>query len=137
MNTLLFLSSIILSFSGFVIAFYGILAESQIEKITAIGMEKGISFETDEGAEFYARKFDKWKAGSYFVSKSAVTYGVIISIIAGIVCALNNPWWTFFVVIIGGYVAYLIIAKIIGWYIQLFSILTFIVSIILIITNLI
>jgi hypothetical protein len=40
MNTLLLLYCIILSFSGFVIAFYSILAESQIEKITAIGMKK-------------------------------------------------------------------------------------------------
>ena len=137
MNTLLLLYCIILSFSGFVIAFYGILAESQIEKITAIGINKGISFETDQGAEFYAQKFNKWKSGSYFVSKSAVTYGVIISIIAGIICVLNNPWWTFIVVLIGGYVAYLVIAKVIGWYIQLLSMLTLIVSIILIIINLI
>ena len=135
MNTLLLLYSIILSFSGFVIAFYGILSKTQIEKITAIGMKKGISFETDEGAEFYARKFDKWKAGSYFVSKSAVAYGVIISIIAGVLCILKNPWWTFILVIIGGYIIYLIIAKVIGWYIQLFSMLTLVVSIILIIIN--
>jgi hypothetical protein len=137
MNTTLLLYSSILSFSGFAIAFYGILAESKIEKITSIGINKRISFNTDKGAEFYAEKFEKWKAGSYFVSKSALPFGILVSLSAGILNILDNPLWTFIVVLISGYITYLIIAQIIGWYIQTISILTTIISSILIIINLI
>lgn len=59
MNTLLLIYCIVLSFSGFVIAFYGILAESQIDKITDDGIKKGINLNTEEGAKFYARKYEK------------------------------------------------------------------------------
>jgi len=136
MNTTLLLYSSILSFSGFAHAFYGILAQSQIEKITSVGMESGMSNETDEGVKYYAKRIDKWKAGNYFVSKKALTIGLFISITAGILCILNNPWWTFFVVSISGYISYLIIANIIGWYIQILSMLATIISLILIIITL-
>lgn len=45
----------ILSFSGFVIAFYGIMARHKIEQETRIGMNRGFDFDTDEGNE-YLRK---------------------------------------------------------------------------------
>lgn len=137
MNTQLLLYSSILSFSGFAIAFYGILAESQIKKITSIRINKGISFDTDTGAKFYAQKFEKWKVGSYFISKNAVPFGILVSLSAGILNLLDNPLWSFIVVLINGYIIYLIIAKIIGWYIQTLSMLAIIISLILIITNLI
>ncbi len=135
MEILLLLSCILLSFSGFVIAFYGVLANATIENIAVEGMDKGIDQETDDGAEYYANKFDKWKAGNFFVSKIAVVLGLLITIIAAIISLYDNPWWTFFIVLFVGYFAYLIIAKIIGWYIQIISILSFIISTILLILN--
>jgi hypothetical protein len=81
-------------------------------------MYSGISDETDEGVEFYAKRFDKWKAENYFISKNALPVGLLISIKSGILCVLDNPWWTFLVVLIAGYISYLIIAKVSGWHIQ-------------------
>lgn len=135
MDILLIFSCILLSFSGFVIAFYGVLANATIENIAVEGMDKGIDQETDEGAEYYAKRFDKWKAGTLFVSKGAVLIGLLISLIAAIISVFEHSWWTFLVVIIAGYVAYFILAKIIGWYIQILSIITFLVSVILIVLN--
>ncbi len=132
MNTLLFISSIILSVSGFVIAFYGILATSQIKKITALRANKGIRF---FGDEYSSHQYNKWKAGSYFTSKAAVPAGLLISLTAGIAAVLDNPWWTFIVVLLAGYGIYLVIAKIIGCYIQIVSMLTLTASTVLIIMN--
>ncbi len=135
MNTLLLLSCILLSFSGFAIAFYGILANATIENIAVEGMNKGIDQETDEGAEYYAKRFDKWKAGTLFVSQGAFIIGLLISIIAAIISVLEHSWWTFLVVIFAGYIAYFILAKIIGWYIQILSIITLLLSAILIVLH--
>ena len=56
------LSTTILAFSGFCIGFYGALSQAMIETETKIGMQKGFDQFTDDGAEYLARKYEKWKA---------------------------------------------------------------------------
>lgn len=128
MNTILLITTTILAFSGFIISFYGSLSQSMIERETKIGFEKGINSFTDQGDEYFARKYEKWKAGNFFLSNSAIYSGIVIVIIALILNLLKNPWWTTFIVLIIGYYLYLFFAKIIGWKIQLISFVLVIIS---------
>ncbi len=123
----LLIYSTILSFSGFVLAFYGVLAQTKIDKITANNL---IDYDNDQQMELLAIKYDKWKAGSYFVSNKAVSTGIIISLIACILNFIINPWWSSALVLIIGYFLYLILANILGSLVQFLAILTALIAII-------
>lgn len=121
MNTILLISTTILAFSGFFIAFYGVLSQTMIETETKVGMHKGIDSFSDEGAEYFARRYEKWRAGSFFLTNNALILGLILAIAAFVVNCLENPWWSSFIVLIVGYFLYLTLAKMIGWKLQLTS----------------
>ncbi len=121
MNTILLITTTILTFSGFFIAFYGVLSQSMIDAETKIGMQKGIDSFSDEGAEYFARRYEKWRAGHFFLSNNALILGLLLVIIASVLNILKNPWWTSIVIIIVGYFLYLTLAKIIGWKLQIIS----------------
>ena len=125
MNTILLISTSILAFTGFSFAFYGTLSQAMIDNITNKGIDKGISFDTDDGAKYYARRYKKWSAGSFFSSQKAITNGKLIVLVALIFNLVGNPWWSSLIVLLSGYILYFVIAKIIGWRIQLLSILFF------------
>ena len=128
MNTILLISTTFLAFSGFFIAFYGVLSQSMIDTETKIGMQKGIDSFSDEGAEYFARRYEKWRAGSFFLTNNALILGLILAIIAVILNFLKNPWWSSLIVVIIGYFLYLTLAKIIGWKLQLVSFILAIIS---------
>lgn len=127
----------LLSFSGFVFALYGVMARHKIEMETKIGLKKGFDFETNEGNEYFSEKFENWRAGSSFVSSKALLVGVLVIILGIGLNLMKNEWWTSFSLLVIAYFLYLQIVKLLKWKIQLLSILTFLTSIALIITNLI
>ena len=131
MNSTLLLSTTILAFSGFCIALYGALSQAMIETETKIGMQKGSDQFNDDGAEYFAKKYEKWKAGSFFITKGALILGLLIVIASTILNSLDNPWWSSIIVAIIGYSLYLIISKMIGSRIHLISIILMIFSIFL------
>ncbi|OXG04867.1 hypothetical protein BC749_105134 [Flavobacterium araucananum] len=137
MNYILLISTIILSFSGFAISLYGVLSQSMIDHETKIGLLKGYEFDSDEGEEYFAEKFEKWKAGNFFISKNAFISGLSIILLSLILNTIINPWWSSLIVLVVGYFTYLIISKIIGWQVQLLSFLTGIISLITTLYNLI
>ena len=128
MNTILLISTSLLAFAGFTFAFYGTLSQTMIDNITRIGMDKGIDSYSDEGAQYYARQYEKWKAGTFFISSKAITYGIIIVLIAIILNILGNSWWSSIIILIIGYILYLSTSKIIGWRVQFVSLLVFLLS---------
>lgn len=127
----------ILSFSGFVIAFYGIMARHKIEQETRIGMNRGFDFDTDEGNEYFAEKYENWRAGSYFDSQIAPLTGILIVLTGAGLNLINNSWWTSILLLFIAYIFYLQIVKLLKWKVQILSILTLLISVILIITRLI
>lgn len=129
MEFTLLLSTTILAFSGYCIAFYGALSQAMIETETKIGMQKGFDEFTDDGAEYFARKYEKWKAGSFFITKGALILGLLTVIASIILNSLNNPWWSSIIVAIIGYFLYLFVSKMIGFRIQSISIIVMILSI--------
>lgn len=135
-DNLYFIYCLILSFSGFAIGFYGIMAKHRIEMETKIGMNKGYDFDTNEGNAYFARKYENWKAGSFFDSQFAPLSGIVIALIGAGLNIISNSWWSSILLLILAYIMYLIAIKIFKWKIQLVSILTLIISIILIVIKL-
>ena len=136
-DVLFFIYCAILSFTGFVIGFYGIMAKHKIEMETKIGMNNGFDFDTDEGNAYFAQRFENWRAGSYFDSQFAPISGILIAL-CGAGLNLNiNSWWTSIILLIVAFILYQIAVNILKWKIQIMSMLTGIVSVILIIVALI
>ena len=135
-DNIYFIYCLILSFSGFAIGFYGIMAKHRIEMETKIGMTKGYDFDTDEGNAYFARKYENWKAGSYFDSQIAPLSGIVIALVGAGLNIISNSWWSSILLLILAYIMYLIAIKIFKWKIQFVSILTLIISIILIVIKL-
>jgi len=131
-----FIYCTILSFSRFAIGFYGIMAKHRIELETKIGMNKGYNFNTDKGNAYFAERYENWKVGSYFDSQIAPLSGIVIALIGAGLNLINNSWWTSILLLIIAYVVYLVAIKIFNWKIQIVSVLTLILSVILVITNL-
>jgi hypothetical protein len=136
-DNLHFIYCAILSFSGFTIGFYGIMAKHRIELETKIGMNKGYNFDTDKGNAYFAERYENWKVGSYFDSQIAPLCGIVIALIGTGLNLINNSWWTSILLLIIAYLVYLVAIKIFNWKIQIVSILTLILSVIMIITNLV
>lgn len=128
MNNILLISTTLLAFSGFAIAFYGTMSRSMIEKETKKGMNKGIDSFTDEGSEYFARKYEKWKAGNFFNSDIAVIVGLLTVLASTIINYLKNPWWSSIITLIVGYIIYLIISKTVGWKVQFISLIILLLS---------
>lgn len=128
MNIILLLTTTILAFSGFIISFYGTLSQAMIETETKIGIQKGIDDFSDEGVKYFAKRYEKWTAGSFFMSNSAIVSGIIIVVIALMLNFLKNPWWSTFIVLIVGYYLYLFVAKLLGSKVQLLSFILIIIS---------
>lgn len=126
----------ILSFSGFVFAFYGILAENKITKIVEYCSKRGISLESNSGVEYFANKMKKWGAGSFFVSKQSFYFGITITLLSAIICLIYNPWWYLFIVLSISYFLYLFLANILGSIIQLLAMISLLLSIIMIVYTL-
>ncbi len=131
MNIYLLSSSFILCFSGFVIAFYGILAESMMELEHKIGVKRGIDLMTSEGAEYYAKKYDKWKAGRLFASSKSLYLGISIVIVSLILNNFSNSFLSTLFILVVSYYLYVVIAKSIGWKIQSISIIIGILSLLI------
>ena len=121
MNTILFISTSILAFSGFFIAFYGLLSQSLIEAETKLGMQKGFNSYSNEGAEYFAKRYNKWRVGSFFLTNDALILGLILVASAIILNFIENSWWSSLIVLFIGYFLYLILAKIFSWKLQLIS----------------
>lgn len=136
-DKLYFFYCTLLSFSGYVFAFYGVMARHKIEMETKIGLQKGFDFDTDDGNEYFAEKFENWKAGSSFDSSKALFVGVLIILLGAGLNLVNNKWWTSILLLFIAYIIYLQIVKLLKWKIQFLSMLTFLISTILIITKLI
>ena len=136
-DKLYFFYCTLLSFSGYVFAFYGVMARHKIEMETKIGLEKGFDFDTDHGNEYFAEKFENWKTGSSFDSSKALLVGVLIILLGAGLNLVNNKWWTSILLLFIAYVFYLQIVKLLQWKIQFLSILTLLISIILITIKLI
>lgn len=136
-DKLYFFYCTLLTFSGFVFAFYGVLARNKIEMETKIGLKKGFDFDSDDGNKYFAKKFENWKAGSSFDSSKAILVGVLIIFSGTVLNNVINKLWTSILLLFTAYVFYLQFVKLLKWKIQLFSILTFILSLILIVFKLI
>ena len=136
-DNLYFIYCTILSFSGFAIGFYGIMAKHKIEMETRIGMDKGFDFDTDKGNAYFAERYENWKAGSYFDSQFAPITGILIAFTGAGLNLINNNWWTSILLLFIAYIVYLQAVKLLKWKIQIVSMLTLLISIILIIIKLI
>lgn len=128
MNAILLISTTFLAFSGFFIAFYGVLSQSMIEIETKIGIQKGIDSFSDEGAQYFATRYEKWGAGSFFLSNNALILGLTIVACALVVNFFDNPGWSSLIVLIGGYMLYRTLAQMIGGKLQLISLILAIFS---------
>lgn len=135
-DKLYFFYCFLLTFSGFVIAFYGIMARHQIELETRNGLNKGYDFESIDGNAYFAQKFKNWQAGEYFHSQMAPLIGISIIIIGVGLNLICNTWWTSILLLFLSYNFYLYSVKLVKWRIQTTSILTLLISIILIILKL-
>lgn len=127
----------LLSLSGFIIGFYGIMARHKIEMETRIGMDKGFDFDTDEDNAYFARKFENWTVGSYFDSQIAPLTGILIALIGAGLNLIYNSWWTSIMLLFIAYIVYLQSVKLIKSKVQILSMLTLLISIILIVIRLI
>ena len=135
-DNLFFIYCALLSFSGFIIAFYKVLSQEVIGLEVKIGMEKGFDFDTDDGNEYFAERIDKWKVGTLFNSKFAVLIGLIIVLAGASLNLIKNSWWTSLLLLFISYFLYLYITKLLKYRAQLVSILILFTSIILIIFKL-
>ena len=131
-DNLYFIYCSILSFSGFVIAFYGILAKHKIEKETEIGMDKGFNFDTDDGYAYFAERFENWTAGAYFESQFAPIIGIIIAFLGAGLNLIINSWWSSIMLMVVAYLVYLQVVKLVKSKIQIISLLALLISAILI-----
>lgn len=131
-DTLFFIYCTILAFSGFVLAFYAILAQSRIDLEAENGLKKGISFDTQEGTAYFARRFDQWNVGSLFKSEVAPIVGIIIALIGSGINLIHNSWWTSILTLGGGYILYLVVSDILKSKVQIVSILSLLLSIFMI-----
>lgn len=136
-DTIYFIYCAILSYSGFAIGFYGIMAKHKIEMETRIGMDKGFDFDTDKGNAYFAERFENWKVGSYFDSQFAPISGILIALAGAGLNLISNSWWTSILLLIIAYIIYLQVVKLLKWKIQILSMLTLLISIILLITRVI
>ena len=136
-DKLYFIYCTLLSFSGFVFAFYGVFARNKIEIETKIGLEKGFDFDTDEGNQYFAQKFENWKAGSIFQSSNFIFTGVLVVLLGAGFNLANNKWWTSILILFIAYILYLQVVKLLKWKIQFISILIFLISTTLILIKLI
>lgn len=136
-DSLYFIYCSTLSFSGCVIGFYGIMAKHKIEMETRIGMNRGFDFDSDEGNAYFARRYEQWKAGSYFDSQIAPLTGILIAMTGAGLNLIINAWWSSILLLIISYIIYQIAINVLKWKIQIFSILTLIVSIMMITITLI
>lgn len=135
-DKLYFIYCSLLTFSGFVIAFYGIMARHQIELETRNGLNKGYDFDSEDGNAYFAKNFENWREGEYFNSKKAPLFGISIIIIGAGLNLICNTWWTSLLLLFLSYNFYLYSVKLVKWRIQIASILTLLISIILIILKL-
>jgi hypothetical protein len=136
-DNLYFIYCSILSFSGFAIGFYGIMAKHKIEMETRIGVDKGFEFDTDEGNSYFAERFENWKAGSSFDSQFAPIIGILIALTGAGLNLISNSWWSSILLLFVAYMIYLQVVKFAKWKIQIISMLTLLISAILIIIKLI
>ena len=127
-DKLYFFYCTLLSFSGYVFALYGVMARHKIKMETKIGLEKGFDFDKDDGNEYFAEKFENWKAGSSFESSKALLVGVLIILLGDGLNLVNNKWWTSILLFFIAYILYLQIVKLLKWKIQFLSMLTFLIS---------
>jgi hypothetical protein len=134
-DTAIFVYSCLISFSGFIIAFYGSLAQKMIDKISYLEHKKG--FDLDKDAEHFAEKFENWNCGTWFISKNATIVGLLIALIGSALNFISNDWWLIFFSLFIGYTSYLALSYTLKSFIQIVSILTFFISSILIIVYLI
>lgn len=126
----------ILSFSGFAVGFYGIMAKHKIEMETRMGMDKGFDFDTDNGNAYFAERFENWKAGSYFNSQFAPISGILIALTGAGLNLISNSWWSSILLLFIAYIVYLQVVKLLKWRIQILSMLTLLISVALLITRL-
>lgn len=136
-DNLNFIYCSILSFSGFAIGFYGIMAKYKIEVETKIGINKGFDFETDEGNAYFSERFENWKAGSYFDSQIAPLIGIVVALTGAGINLISNTWWSSILLLFISYILYLLVVKLLKWKIQIISMLTLLISGILIIIKLV
>lgn len=131
-----FFYCLLLAFSGMSIGFYGLFAKNKIDKETGIGLKRGFDFDSDLGVEYFANRFQNWRTGEYFESPLAPMVGIIIALLGSVLSIVLNSWWTCLVVLLGAYILYLVMINIFKWTIQLISMLTLLVSVILILLRL-
>lgn len=126
----------LLSYSGFTIGFYGIMAKHKIDLETRIGMNKGYELLTDEGRAYFNRKYKNWKAGLFFDSQLASLIGILIALAGAGLNLIYNAWWSSILVILLAYIVYLKSANSLKMKVQILSVFTLFISIILIIIRL-
>lgn len=118
MNIHLLVSTTIIASCGFIIAFYGILAKSIIEN----EVTKTIGNGTDSYSDFM-KVSERWTSGSFFMSKNAPVWGFIIVINAIVFNFMMNYWWSCIIVLVVGFIMYIILSKILKSKVQMLSIL--------------
>ncbi|NLD47462.1 MAG: hypothetical protein GX660_09715 [Clostridiaceae bacterium] len=136
-NWLLFINSVIFTYSGFTIGLYGILAKEMINKIGAKMADYKYSEDEDENAHYYSLQIEKWKTGILLGSPFALIVGIIISIGGSLICLIENAWWTVLLSLITGYFLYLRVSYVFVWRVQLISVICFLGGIILFLTQMI
>ena len=136
MNNLLFFALCSsFSMSGFILALYKIMAESKIELETNSGLDNGFSFDDDESQAYFARRFERWRTGAIFTSPLSPIIGFIIVLSGGALNFIYNTWWSSILVLIVGWVLYLILTNILAYRVQWLMPLSLVLSFILIISH--
>jgi hypothetical protein len=125
-----------LSLSGFIMAFYGIMARHKIELETRIGLNKGFKFDTHEGNKYFSEKYHNWRCGAIFHSEIALLLGLLIALTGTGLNLINNSWWTSILILFIAYIFYLVIVEIFKWKAQFLSLFALVISVILIIIRL-
>lgn len=134
-NWILFVTSVLLTYSGFTIALYRILTKSMIDKIFSVAYEKGVKIEAEENRRYYSTKIEKWKSGTLFNSPLSLVVGFVIFIGGAFISMIDNPWWSIVLSLAIGYILYLRISYAIGWRVQVVSSLIFLAGLILLIVQ--
>lgn len=134
-NIELFISSMFLSFSGFVYAFYGRLSQAVSDEEVKLAVRKGYDVFSEEGVRYLGNRLERWKVGSFFLSTKSIVFGICIIISSVIVNYSVNTWWSSILLLIFGYILYLYISKYLAYRVQILSFIILLLSLIYIIYN--
>lgn len=124
-DILLFISCLLLSYSGLIIGFYGKMANFVISRTNI--------YNQNDTEEYFDKLLEDWTVGAFFDSKIAYLLGILIILTAAIINLSSNSWWTSILLLAISFVIYLESSKILKRKMQILSIICLLLSVVLLV----